>query len=731
MYSRKVIERNLERASEVLRGRAELKLPAKWRLRQSTPAQITELRDHFAALVDEQGKLRRPLTEDELFAQLCESTLCKLDFHYFAANYAYIEDWTGQVVLFRPNRGQRIVLAELARVEDLGWAQMWQYLKARQLGITTVWQILIAHRTFFWNNVATYTGSAEEKKSKKMVQKLEFIHDKMPWWLRPRVTAARKEESMDYGDLNSYINVQWGNQKGGWGRGDTPKVAHLSELASFANPAELVDAALLRAMHENPFMLLGLESTAEGLNNWWHQTWLDNVQQGELAQLTPIFLPWYVGTDLYPTRDWLKRRPVPEDWQVPEFVARHAQAASEYVAQAPLLRSELGDGWLMPLEQQWFYLVEYGRAKRKKTLHIFLQEMPATPEEAFQNSNPAVFDIEELQNVRTGAQLARPLGVYELVGKDVSKRYSLGNWDRTQRALPVRCVKASGQVAAEFALQPLTCDGWPDHDPNGRIYVWEWPLAGETYGIGVDPSEGVGQDRSVVSVIKMATPEHPDVQVAEFASDAVQAEDLWCWAFALAHLYTTRGRNGQWQWPRVVVEINIHGGITCQTEMMKRGWSQFHVQTDFSKVGTKGQVGQPRVRLDAIGWKTTTLTRPKIIGTVRAMIRDSSYVVRSPWLASECATLEYNGDKARIEASQGNHDDRFFASGLVLTSWYDTQLYGSLPNAWTGERDARARLLERPIYTGGRIVGPAASRPAPTVRQFDNRSQYADLLEGY
>lgn len=728
MYSRRVVENNLARASAIIREREQL--PQGWELRPSSPGQIAEMCQHFDGLLDAKGRLRRALTREEGLWQLCEATMCKLDFEYFATRYALIEDWAGRIVHFAPNRGQRILLREMARVEDLGWAQMWQYLKARQLGITTVWQILIAHRTFFWQNVATYTGSAEERKSKKMIQKLEFIWDNMPWWLRPRVTAARKEESMDYGDLNSYIMVQWGNQKGGWGRGDTPKVAHLSELASFANPAELVDASLLRAMHENPFMLLGLESTAEGIGDWWHQTWLDNVQQGPLAQLTPIFLPWYVGTDLYPTKGWLERRPVPQDWEVPEFVARHAEAARQYVARSPLLRSELGEGWEMPREQQWYYFVEYGRAKRKKTLHIFLQEMPATPDEAFQNANPTVFDIEELQQVRTSAQLAGPVGVFELLGRDVSKRYALGGWDLERRPVPLRCTRANGSLAADFALQPLKCDGWPDHDPQGRIYVWEWPAAGETYGIGVDPSEGVGQDRSVVTVVKQATPEHPDEQVAEFASDQVQAEDLWCWAFALAHLYTTRGRDGRWQWPRVVIEINIHGGVTCQTEMMKRGWSNFHVQTDFSKVGSKNGGAQPRARLDAIGWKTTTLTRPKIIGTVRSMIRDASYVVRSPWLASECATLEYNGDKARIEASQGNHDDRFFASGLVLTSWYDTQLYGSVPNAWQGERNARARLAERPAYLGGKVIGGAARQVvAPPGVKVDGRQHYADVME--
>src|SRR4026209_1912563 len=54
---------------------------------------------------------------------------------------------------------------------------------------------------------------------------------------------------------------------------------------------------------------------------------------------------------------------------------------------------------------------------------------------------------------------------------------------------------------------------------NGRLLIWEPPERGEMYAIGVDPAEGVGQDRSVCEVIKVGNLQHPDIQVAEFASD--------------------------------------------------------------------------------------------------------------------------------------------------------------------------------------------------------------------
>ena len=464
MYSHKVIAKNLSRASDLIREKYNL--PPEWRLQYPTDDEHREMLAHFAALLDDKGVPIRKLSDAEALWVLCESTLCKLDFHYYCKRYVKIEDWSGRIVPFQPNRAQRIVLARMAKMEEQGLALMMMFLKARQLGITTLFQAVLSHRVFLYRNVNAPTGSAEPDKSRKMVKKLEFIWNNLPWWLRPRRTAYRAGELLEYADLNSSIDVSWGNQTQGIGRGSTSTVCHLSELASFLNPEELVDAALIRTMHENPFSLLALESTAEGIGNGWHRTWEWNVKMAAsgMARLEPIFLPWFMGTELYPTAGWLKRRPVPAGWRAPDYVERHAEAARTYVKQTPILQVELGEDWEMPLEQKWFYHVEFQEAKEKKTLHIFLQEMPANPSEAFQNSNPTVFDI-------------------------------------------------------------------------------------ETYAVGCDPSEGVDQDSSVVTVIKKASPDHPDVQVAEFASSKVLPDDLWMWVFALAHLYTVRRPSGGWNFP--------------------------------------------------------------------------------------------------------------------------------------------------------------------------------------
>lgn len=717
MYSKKVVERNLKRASEILIRTHGL--PKGWRLKRSSAEEIAEMREHFEALLDDKGMPVRKLTREEELWVLCECTLCKLDFEYYYENYVRIEDWSGRVAGFRPNRSQRLFLRMLAANEERGLAQMYMFLKARQLGITTIWQILLSHRVFFYRNITAPTGSAEPEKSRAMVGKLEFIWENLPWWLRPQRTVYRAGELLEYGKQNSRITVHWGNQKQGIARGSTSVVAHLSELASFVNAESLVDAALMRTMHENAFSLLGLESTAEGIGNWWHKTWEFNKKmdgQG-LARLKPVFLPWYLGTDLYPTEAALKRRPVPEGWRVPGYIEEHALAAKVYVESDRLLKGELGDGWEMPIEQKWFYYLEYEEAKAKGTLNKFLAEMPASDMEAFQSSNPTIFDIEVLNGVNQRTRTTKAIGVYSVEGGGISEIYSVG-MGTGEKSLLAKCRKPGGEVVSTFNLRPVRMDAWPDLDPGGKLYVWEWPQLGEEYGIGVDPSEGVGQDYSVISVIKKATPWHPDVQVAEWASNKVGPHDLWSFVYAIGNVYTVKARDGRLVQPRVVVETNIAAGDAVQSELLKRGWTNFHQQVDLTKGNKKGK---NRVRLDIIGWKTTKGTRPKLISIARKMIRDRQFVVSSPWLAMEMATLEYNLDRARIEASVGNHDDRFIASALVLASWYDPEVYGSAPSAWLAEREWEAKVMEDPVYVEGTVVGQKAGVMVPKRDMRDSR----------
>lgn len=705
MYSRKVIDKNLQRAEKIIRKNHDLS--SRWNMYPPSNGERDEMRAHFDTLLDSKGYMTRDFTREERLWILVEATFCKLDFLYFATNYARIKDWGANVVYFKPNISQQIVLDLLAYNEENRFAQMFMFLKARRLGLTTIWQILLGHRDFFYQHVSAYTGSAEETKSREMVKMIGFLWENMPYWLRPRRTANVVGDKMEFGDIDSTLVVQWGNQKLGIGRGATPTIAHLSEVSFFEKPEELIDASIGKAILENPFGMLAMESTANVLGDWWHLTWDYNTEKDAegLATYKPIFLPWYVGTDLYPTDAWYRRRPAPESWEPPSYVERHAEAAKTYVHSKKILRDALGADWEMSRRQKWWYYMQFEEARKRKQLYILLRELPASADEAFQNANPSVFSLETLTEVRTFTRANPPKGVYQIAGDSIPFVYS----DQRVIGDPIvaKAFDNDGTLLETFRLEPVETDGWPDPAPELKLYVWEWPQEGEEYGIYCDPSEGVGLDSSVVGVIKKATPWHPDEQVAEWASNKVAPHDLWAYVYCLCHLYTVRGPDGHWREPLAAVEVNINAGDAVQTEMLKRGYSHFYRETDMTQIGDVGSEykKRPRALRDRIGWRTDTRTRPKLISLFRKMVRDGQLIVHSPYMVDEMSTLQYNLDKQRIEAAEGKHDDRVMGPGILLTCWYDPELYGTIPTAFIEQRTYEAELEKVPVYTGDKMIG--------------------------
>jgi hypothetical protein len=717
VYSQRIIEANLKRAEEIIKKNHGLS--SRWSMRPPSNGERDEMRAHFDTLLDSKGYLIRPFTREETLWVLVESTYCKLDFLYFSKHYARIKDWGANVVYFTPNISQNIVLNLLAENEEKRFAQMFMFLKARRLGLTTIWQMLLAHRDFFYKHVTAYTGSAEETKSTEMVKMIGFVWDNMPYWLRPRRTANAVGYKMEFADIDSSVIVQWGNQKQGIGRGATPTIAHLSEVSFFEKPEELIDASIGKAILENPFGMMALESTANMLGDWWHLTWDAQVEKDaeDLATYKPIFLPWYVGTDLYPTDAWYRRRPAPESWSPPGYVERHAEAAKIYVKSKKILRDTLGSNWEMSRRQMWWYYMQFEEARKKKQLHILLRELPASADEAFQNANPSVFSLETLTEIRTITRTSIPEGVFQVSGDAIPFIY------RDQKVvgptIEAKAFSSEGTVLETFKLEPVETDGWPDSTYELKLCIWEWPKEGEEYGVYCDPSEGVGLDSSVVGVIKKATPWHPDEQVAEWASNQVAPHDLWAYVYMLCHLYTVRGPDGHWREPLAAIEVNINAGDAVQTEMRKRGYSNFYRETDMTQIGETGSAYNKRSRSirDRIGWRTDTRTRPKMISLFRKMVRDGNLIVRSPELVNEMATLQYNLDKQRIEAAENKHDDRVMGPAILLTCWYDPEIYGTIPSAFIEQRTYEAEIEKTPIYMGDKAFGRSSRfierAPAP------------------
>jgi len=521
MYARRIIDRRLKDCSIAMKRDWEY----------HSIAEVDSNNAYFEDIFDRStGKFVRPLKPDEVDYMTNEHVLSTCDFHYWSSRYVFIKDWQNQIVHFKPNTGQRIFFDIWAELEDQEIAIDIQALKARQLGISTGSEIGAAHRVTFYEGVNAVIGSSDPDKSLLMSQMMLLLWEKMPPWLLPTMTKYNAGSLVEFGLQNSGLTIQHGSQNAGIARGTTPTVAHLSELADYKDPEELIDASLLKAMHESPYILLILESTAKGRHNWWHRTWEHSKEHWPRRESRhyPLFLPWFVGRDLYPTSTWIRAHPPRDTWEPSGLTIRHAERARNYARINPLLRKYLGDSWEMPKEQMWFWEVTRQEHLEKKTLHKFYSEMPADDEEAFQNTNTSVFDAETISVYREATNQS-PVHVYGIVGNQNDIPYRLQpdsrDIDHNNRPIEVKYRSPIG-VKKDFRFIPLKFEGYNRIDPMGKLFIWEYPKNDEEYGFGVDTGEGIGLDRSVVEVIRKGTFTKNDAQVAEFCSPYINAHDL-------------------------------------------------------------------------------------------------------------------------------------------------------------------------------------------------------------
>lgn len=667
MYDRSIINQRIDRLVEqdayrVLHGQLD-KADAFVVLEVSA----SERRQRTADIIDligDNGRLRRPLKPEERRWVRHETLRCMADFHY-SLGYARINDYKNQLSEFVPNIAQQIVLKVWAEMESQELAIMMIQLKARQLGVSTLSELAIGHRLQYYPDVNSVIASADPVKSDKMFGIVTLNWRHQPWFLMPRMTK-NNQKLVEFGELNSGVTIQHGSQMSGIARGSTPSVIHFSEVSSWIDPEQLIEASILRAFHETSWHFFIMESTAAGLFGYWPKKWREcrrgwDVQQ---SRFYPLFLPWFVATDLYPTPAWLRKQPIPSNWVPSDTVIQHAERARVYVRSNPLLRGTLGSGWSMPREQLWYYESEYKSAREAKRLNIFLSEMPADEHEAFQSTQESAFEPEVITFHRNGAGAREPVGVYGLVGSesDIPLKFQPRpkDIDTQRKRITIECKRAhDASMHTSFDLVPVKWEGYTNE--VGRLFIWEWPIKGEEYGIGVDTGYGQGKDACALEGILKAGYDHGPRHVCEFNSIYMSAFEFWPVALAVAELYSPMRQ------ARAVIECRGTGDAV-QLDMRKRGWTNFHPWMQYDNKRLRTDV------VNKLGWFTNQASRELMLDAFMTAVSEAWLEIRSPFLVDEMASLSREEGRQRFQAEYGAHDDRVMAIAMVLLSLHILEL---------------------------------------------------------
>lgn len=203
-------------------------------------------------------------------------------------------------------------------------------------------------------------------------------------------------------------------------------------------------------------------------------------------------------------------------------------------------------------------------------------------------------------------------------------------------------------------------------DLMDKLLIWEAPRAGFLYTLSVDVSDGIGLDRSVIDVTRMATVHEPAEQVAQFISNQIGPLEL-------AYIIDPIGRffkDDDGQEAMCAIETNA-SGISTQNELQAHlGYSHFYVWQTFDHRNPAKRYTQ------RLGWYTSPRSRPimldhyfKALTSVDPLTSKPDYIINSPHTIAEMRNFITHSTLRYAEAALGANDDCIMtgAIGVIVS----------------------------------------------------------------
>lgn len=383
------------------------------------------------------------------------------DFEYWSHTCVKIKNKEGgRLIPFKLRLAQRMLLEDLMEMFLAGVPIRIILVKARQWGGSTLIQIFMVWIQFFhkthWNSVIV--GDVEDQARnvramyKRLIDNYPAKYGSYGWF--PFEGSAKNRIIPERDNIVSIGSMQ----KPEGLRSNDISMAHLTEVGLWKktegkSPEDLIQN--IRGTIPNyQYSLLALESTAKGVGNYFHRTWMEAKR--EESDLTPVFIPWY-KIEMYWTPfenpaariKFLEHMSDYEKWLWDQGAT--IEGINWYRAK---LREYAGDEWRMK------------------------SEFPTTSEESFQNTGKKVFPPSYVASLKEN--LRAPVLVGEIFG-----------------------ASKTGKEAFKDLRVEATA--------NGNLSVWLYPndppipedmvARGGRYGGFVDVGgKSAGSDFSVISV---------------------------------------------------------------------------------------------------------------------------------------------------------------------------------------------------------------------------------------
>ena len=314
-------------------------------------------------------------------------------------------------------------------------------LKSRQMGLSVCVCSLAIYYAITESNCVCMMLSHNDESTRAIFNKLKAIYNSIPSALKPKLLRNNRSElQLANGSIISCSTMGRTDK----GRGNTAKLIHISEFA-FVNSEVATKQLLSLEQALRPDGHLIIESTANGLN-FFHNHYQKSKKKENAYK--SFFYNYVDGAcmfeDEYKKYKKIFKNINGRDFSLADLTEEERQLMNDY-------------------EGMTLDILCWRRLKiQNSSVDQFNQEYPLTDDMAFVSSGASVFDNERIANILRALQLKK------------EKYLNKGHLE-----LPSALSRYYGK----------------------SFFMYEKPIVGMKYYIGVDTAEGIGKDYSTCIVM--------------------------------------------------------------------------------------------------------------------------------------------------------------------------------------------------------------------------------------
>ena len=210
------------------------------------------------------------------------------DFEFYARNCLMIRTKEHGLQPLKLNQAQQYIHERLqSQLKETGKVRA-IILKGRQQGMSTYTEGRYLWKVTHNRGVRAFILTHDAESTNALFEMTERYYENLPEFVKPHAGAANAKELL-FDKLDSGYKIGTAGNKA-VGRGQTIQYFHGSEVGFWQNAAEHTKG-IMQAIPSGNGSEVILESTANGVGNYFHQQW--KAAEKGLSEFIPIFVPWY------------------------------------------------------------------------------------------------------------------------------------------------------------------------------------------------------------------------------------------------------------------------------------------------------------------------------------------------------------------------------------------------------------------------------------------------------